>query len=287
MRCTPSMRRVLEHDRVLDLGVDEHAVGRDRRVRADVRVDEAGARADDRRAAHHGTDDLGPLLDDHAPLDARPVVDVAVDPVLDRVEHETVAVEERVLLAGVDPPALEDLVGDGVAVVEEALDRVGDLELVAARRLDDAHRVVDRRREEVHADQREIRRRVRRLLDQPHDVAPHVELDDAEVAGIVDVREQDLGGRRRADFLAELRVPVTRLVEPVDEAAQVVLQHVVAEVHHEVVVAEEVAGDQHAVGQTAGRVLLDVGDLDAELRAVADRSPDLGPGLADDDADVA
>ena len=100
------------------------------------------------------------------------------------------------------------------------------------------------------------------------------------------MREQDLGGRRRADFLAELRVPVTRLVEPVDEAAQVVLQHVVAEVHHEVVVAEEVAGDQHAVGQTAGRVLLDVRDLDAELRAVADRSPDLGAGLADDDADV-
>ena len=74
-----------------------------------------------------------------------------------------------------------------------------------------------------------------------------------------------------AILLAELGRAVARLEEPVDEGAEVVLEHVVAQVHHEVVVAEEVAGDEHAVGEPAGRVLRDVGDLDAELRAVADR----------------
>ena len=212
---------------------------------------------------------------------------MAVDPVLDGVEHEAVAVQERVLLAGVDPPAPQDLVPDLMAVVDELLDRVGDLELVARRRADRAHRVVDRGREEVHADQREIRRRIGRLLDEPHDVAAHVELGDAEVARVLDVREQDLRGGRLAG-LAQLGRLVARGVERVDERAQVVLQHVVAEVHDEVVVAQEVAGDEHAVRQPARRVLLDVGDLDAELRTVADRGLDLGPGVAhgDHDGDV-
>ena len=38
----------VEHDRVFDLGVDELAVGADRRVRPDVGVDEPRAGADDR-----------------------------------------------------------------------------------------------------------------------------------------------------------------------------------------------------------------------------------------------
>ena len=56
----------------------------------------------------------------------------------------------------------------------------------------------------------------------------------------------------------------------------------------EVVVAEEVAGDQHAVGEAERRVLRDVGDLDAEPGAVADAAADLGGrGVdADDDADL-
>ena len=69
--------------------------------------------------------------------------------------------------------------------------------------------------------------------------------------------------------------------EAVDERLQVVLEHVVAEVHHEVVVAEEVAGDEHAVREPERRVLLDVGDLDAEVGTVADARPDLVAGLAD------
>ena len=70
------------------------------------------------------------------PSTLRVVVDLAVDAGLDRVEHQPVAVEQRILLAGVDPPALQDLVRDPVAMIDEPLDRVGDLELTARRRLD-------------------------------------------------------------------------------------------------------------------------------------------------------
>ena len=45
---------------------------------------------------------------------------------------------------------------------------------------------------------------------------------------------------------------------------EVLLEHVVAEVHDEVVVAEEVARDEHAVREPERLVLADVGDLDAE-----------------------
>ena len=126
-----------------------------------------------------------------------------------------------------------------------------------------------------------------RLLDEPDDLAAYVELDDAEVARVVDVREQDLRrGRRR--WLAELGRSIAGRQELVDEGSEIVLEHVVAEVHDEVVVAEEVAGDEHAVGEPAGCVLVDVGDLDAEARSVTHRRPDLVAGLADldDDRDV-
>ena len=76
-------------------------------------------------------------------------------------------------------------------------------------------------------------------------------------------------------------------LEPLDELDEALLEHVVAEVHHEVVVAEEVAGDEHAVREAEGRVLGDVGDVDAPARAVADRGADLVGGVADDDADLA
>src|SRR5579862_2769120 len=74
--------------------------------------------------------------------------------------------------------------------------------------------------------------------------------------------------------------------ETIYERLQVVLEHVVAEVDDEVVVGEELARDQHAVGEAAGLVLRDVRELDAELGTVAGRGSDLVAGLADDDADV-
>ena len=75
----------------------------------------------------------------------------------------------------------------------------------------------------------------------------HVELGDAELARIVDVREQDLRGGRLAACSPSSGGAIARRQEAVDEGSEVVLEHVVAEVHDEVVVAEEVAGDEHAV----------------------------------------
>ncbi len=137
--------------------------------------------------------DLGAGLDDDATLDrATSSSTVPSQRGVERLEHEPVALEQRVLLAGVDPPALQDLVAHPVAVVDEPLDGVGDLELAARRRFDRAHRVVDLRVEEVHADDREVGRRVLRLLDELHDLAVGAEHRDARLAGVVDVREQDL-----------------------------------------------------------------------------------------------
>ena len=141
----------------------------------------------------------------------------------------------------------------------------------ARRRLDRAHRVVDRAVEQVDADEREVGRRIGRLLDQAHDLAVGVDLGHAELARVVDVGEQDLrGGRPPA--LAQLgRARRAAASNAVDELAEALLEHVVAEVHDEVVVAEEVAGDEHAVRQAERRVLRDVGDLDA--RTASRRRP--------------
>ena len=62
-------------------------------------------------------------------------------------------------------------------------------------------------------------------------------------------------------------VPLRELLDQLGDAAD---EEVVAEVHDEVVVAEEILGDEHAVGQAERCFLRDVGDLDAELGAVAE-----------------
>ncbi len=72
--------------------------------------------------------------------------------------------------------------------------------------------------------------------------------------------------------------------ELLDEGGDPADDEVVAQVHHEVVVAEELPGDEDRVREAERRVLPDVGDLDAELRAVADGRLDRGRGVADDDA---
>ncbi len=77
-----------------------------------------------------------------------------------------------------------------------------------------------------------------------------VELGHAELAGIVDVGEQDLRDRAAARRLVELELAAcARATKRSTSGLEVLLQHVVAEVHDEVVVAEEVARDQHAVSE--------------------------------------
>ncbi len=129
------------------------------------------------------------------------------------------------------------------------------------------------RREEVDADQRQVAARVAGLLLQAYDAPFGTEFGDAEGAGVGDLGEQDAGVG-------------AGLPELVDEFGDAADHEVVAEVHHEVVVAEPVAGDQDGVRQAEGLFLGEVGDAGAEARAVAHGRTDLLGGVADDDADV-
>src|SRR3954451_18487551 len=163
-------RRALEQDRVLDLGPLDLALLADRRVRPDVAVGQSRAGADDRRAADHGALQPRARLDDHAPVDLR-VDELAVDAGDERVEDEPIGLEHVLEAAGVLPPAAHDVRLDALAVVDEVLDRVGDLELAPRRRLDRARGVVDAGGEHVDADQREVSLRLVRLLGQPDHAA--------------------------------------------------------------------------------------------------------------------
>ncbi len=78
-----------------------------------------------------------------------------------------------------------------------------------------------------------------------------------------------------------------RRLELGDELGQTLLEHVVAEVHDEVVVAQEVPGDAHTVSQAERGILGEVGHVDAEPGPIADRGSDFLAGVADDDADLA
>ena len=135
-------------------------------------------------------------------------------------------------------------------------------------------RLPDRVGEHVDADEREVGARLARLLDEPCDPAVLVELGDPELAGVVDVLQQD---QRVGRLAAEL----------VDESRDAVGEEVVAEVHDEGLAGEEVLGDQDGVCEAARRVLWHVRHLDAERGAVADRRADLVLRVADDDPDLA
>ena len=172
-----------------------------------------------------------------------------------------------------------------VAIVDQPLDGVGDLEFATWRRGDGTHGLVDGVVKQVHPHQGEVRRRVVWLFHQPDHLAVGTDLGHTETLGVVHVGQQDLGCGRVLGFGGFRRtVPVG--LEGVDEPGNALAQQVVAEVHHEVLVAEVVLGDEYAVGQAERGVLGDVGDLDPEPRAVAHRLSDLGPGVTDDDADL-
>src|SRR5919106_987251 len=72
--------------------------------------------------------------------------------------------------------------------------------------------------------------------------------------------------------------PVTvglRVAEGIHEVGDAVAQQVVAQVHHERAVLQELLGGQDGVREPQRRVLANVGDAGAELRAVARRRFDL------------
>jgi hypothetical protein len=170
----PSMRSMsvtvqpVEDDGVLDLGALEHAVLRDRGERADVAVDDPGVLADDRRAPDGRVDDdRAPGLDDHLAghrrvgVHARPRSRSSVPSTIRLASSSSSFFPVSSHQPSTWRPART------VAVVDQPLDRVGDLELAPPRRLDPLGGVEDRRREQVDPDEREVARRVLRLLHQP------------------------------------------------------------------------------------------------------------------------
>ena len=130
-------------------------------------------------------------------------------------------------------------------------------------------------REHVDAHQREVRLRVLRLLHQARHAAVAVQLGHAVALGVGHGREQD----QRVRALA---------AEAVHELHDPVAQEVVPQVHDERRRAEERLGREHRVREPAWRVLLDVLDLETEVRAVTHRGADLSAGLRrHDDAHLA
>jgi hypothetical protein len=100
-------------------------------------------------------------------------------------------------------------------VVDQPLDRVGDLELAAFGGFDRCDGFVDLGVEQVDADERQVRRRIDGFLDEVDDVAVGVEGRDAEAVRVTDLLEQDL--RRR------WMVAATRLREGGDEGLEILL----------------------------------------------------------------
>ena len=132
-----------EDDRVLDLGAADVDVVADRGVGADVGVLDVGAGADHGRAADDRAAQRGAGLEHDPALDPGLLVDLALDLGLQLLEHEPVGLEHVGELAGVLPPAADDLGADRAAVVDQLLDRLGDLELAAPGGLERAGGVED------------------------------------------------------------------------------------------------------------------------------------------------
>ena len=263
----------LEHDAVLDLGLaNRHALA-DGGERADVGARDLRTGADDDRAADHRPLDRRARFDHDLALDARLAVDGALDAAFERVEDEPVGLEHVLELARVLPPALDQVRADLERAIDEVLNGVGDLELIAEARPDALHGGEDLRAEHVDADECQVALRFLRLLDESDDAAV-LEFGHAEHLRIGHSCEQDL----RGGFFA---------LERLDEVGDAAIEQVVPEVHHERVAADERLADEHRVREAPRRVLLDVGDARAPPRSVADGRANLRLRVTDDDADVA
>src|SRR5690349_18210546 len=121
----------LEHDAVLDLRFANLGILHDRRERPDVGMYDPGVRANDDRASDDGAFDDGARFDDDFALHPRLGVDSAVDPPLDRVQDQPVRLEHVFELARVLPPSVDDVRPDLEPTIDQILNRIRDLELVA------------------------------------------------------------------------------------------------------------------------------------------------------------
>ena len=131
------------------------------------------------------------------------------------------------------------------AAIDQVLDGVGDFELVAEAGLDAVDRLEHLGAEHVDADEREVADRFLRLFDEADDLAVCAAAATPNICG---------SGTRVSRICA---AGFSRL-ELAHELGDALVQQVVAEVHHERLVADEVAADLHRVREPARRILLDV-----------------------------
>src|SRR5688572_13959562 len=242
-------RGAFKDDAVLDLRILNLHVVHDRGERPDIRVHDPRAPADDGGPSDCRTFDHGSSLDDDLALDPALGIDRTLNAPLLGLEDQAIGFEHVLELAGVFPPALDDVRAHGQAPIDQVLDGVSNLELVAKAGLDPVHRFEDLRAEHVHADEREIADVLLRLLDEPHNHAVF-ELCDTEHLRVRDLGEQDLRRRLFArKFLHEVR--------------DALVQQVVAQVHDERLGADERLADFDRVAETERRFLLDVLDAHA------------------------
>src|SRR5699024_7517355 len=232
---------VVTDDRVLHLGVADRAVPADRRERPDVGVFDDGAGTDDGRTENGGITDRGSFSDHDVPRQFG-LFGAAVDGAAGFHQHEAVGVQDVFGFAGVLPPAFHLHGFHEAALLDEAEDGVRNLVLILRARLELLDYRVDRPVEHVHAGDRQVARRYFRFF---HELGDAAVFDDrhAQLAGIFDRHERQDG--------------VDALVRPecFPEGADAVLEQVVAQVHHEIVVAEEIPGHFHGVGESARRRL--------------------------------
>ncbi len=200
------------------------------------------------------------------------LVDRAAHVGLKGLQQVAVGLQHVVEPPGVLPVPLDQVRRDLVATVHQPLNRLGDLQLTPARRLDCPHRLMDGHPEEVDTDKSKIARRLLGLLDQADDVALRAELRHTERGRIGDLGQQNQ------------RVRPTTL-EFLHEPGDTTDDQVVAEIHHERLVREEITCDEDGVRKTQRRLLTNVGDLDTQRGTVADRGLDLRRGIAYDDPD--
>src|ERR687885_1120078 len=157
---------MLEHDTVGDLHAFQHAVVVDRGEGADVGIAHAGAGPNDQGTAQDGVVDLGAVLHHHQPGELRARVHGPPDLWLHPFEDQAVGLEHVFHLAGVDPAAVEEVWLHVVAVVDQPLDGVRDLQFAARGGLYAVHGREDVVVKHVDADDRQVADALPGLLHQ-------------------------------------------------------------------------------------------------------------------------
>ncbi len=124
---------------MLEFAVHDVAVVAHRGVRTDVAVVDNRVATNHHGAANARVDDFCAFHDHYATFDLRTAIHAAVVARLQNFEHQSIAFQQRILLAGVDPPALQHFVTNGLALLDEPLDGVVAAVVVGEEKTFGAH----------------------------------------------------------------------------------------------------------------------------------------------------